>query len=364
MAKSKKKGSSVLKTIIIVLLLVLIGLLGMIGWNAYQCLQPVQKESEEVAFEVVEGDTLASVSERLYEAGLINDPKISFYFARYYKKLGNLYAGKYTLDKSWTTEEIYTYLNDENNAKITYVTLTIVEGDWAKDVARKIASVTDVTYDELIELWNDEEWIRSIFEHYPFLTDEMFNEDVRIYLEGYLAPMTYYLYPETTAKEVTMTILDQTNKNYNELKELIDSSDLSIHEVFTLASIIQYEAGGSEEDLRKVAGVFYNRMAINMPLQSSVTVCYAIDFDKEVDNWQACEFNSTFDSPYNTYQYLGLPPGAIENPGIVALKAALDPIESDYYYFMADVYGDGTIYYAETLAEHEANIAKYLNGHE
>ncbi len=364
MAKSKKKGASVLKIIILVLLLVLIVLLGMIGFNAYRSLQPVQQESEEVQFEVVDGDTLATVSERLYEAGLINDPKISFYYARYYKKLGNLYAGRYTLDKSWNTEQIYTFLNDENNAKASYVTLTIVEGDWAKDVARKISKITNVPYNDLIRLWNNEEWIRSMFQHYPFLTEEMFNEDVRILLEGYLAPMTYYLYPDTTAEEVTMTILDQTNKNYSELKDLIDQNDLSIHEVFTLASILQYEAGSSEEDLRTIAGVFFNRMAINMPLQSSVTVCYAIDFDKEVDNWQACEFNSTFDSPYNTYQHLGLPPGAIENPGIVALKAVLDPIESNYYYFMADVYGDGTIYYAETLDEHNANVEKYLNGHD
>ena len=74
----------------------------------------------------------------------------------------------------------------------------------------------------------------------------------------------------------------------------------------------------------------------------------------------ACEVNSEFDSPYNTYKYPGLPPGPIQNPGIDALKAVLHPARHDYYYFMADVYGDGTVYYAETLEEHNANVAKYL----
>ena len=81
---------------------------------------------------------------------------------------------------------------------------------------------------------------------------------------------------------------------------------------------------------------------------------------KENDTWQACEVNSSFDSPYNTYMYPGLPPGPIENPGVMALDAVLNPTESNYYYFMADVYGDGTVYYAETLEQHNQNVAKYL----
>ena len=99
-----------------------------------------------------------------------------------------------------------------------------------------------------------------------------------------------------------------------------------------------------------------------MPLQSSVTVCYAIDYDKQTDNWQSCEVNSDFDSPYNTYQHDGLPPGAIENAGTAALEAVLNPNQTDYYYFMADVYGDGTVYFARTLDEHNANVNKYLYG--
>ena len=108
-----------------------------------------------------------------------------------------------------------------------------------------------------------------------------------------------------------------------------------------------------------IAGVFFNRMAIDMKLQSSVTVCYAIDKEKE-DNWMKCEVNPNFDSPYNTYKYAGLPPGPILNPGKSAIEATLNPTSSKYLYFMADVYGDGKVYYAETYNEHSANVKKYL----
>ena len=138
----------------------------------------------------------------------------------------------------------------------------------------------------------------------------------------------------------------------------IKKSSLSIHEIYTLASIVQYESG-KIDDMKKIAKVFYNRMKIGMPLQSSVTVCYALDINKN-DNWMACEVNPNYDSLYNTYKYQGLPPGPIQNPGEDAINAVLNPDSNDYLYFMADVYGDGTVYYAKTYAEHEANVNRFL----
>lgn len=92
--------------------------------------------------------------------------------------------------------------------------------------------------------------------------------------------------------------------------------------------------------------------------ESSVTVCYALYEDYE--HAEDCELNSNIDSPYNTYLNAGLPIGPILNPGKDAIDAALHPQESDYLYFMADIYGDGKVYYAKTLEEHEANVSQYL----
>ncbi|MBQ3271810.1 MAG: endolytic transglycosylase MltG [Solobacterium sp.] len=255
-------------------------------------------------------------------------------------------------------EQIYTTLNDSTATIVDDVKVTIVEGDWAKHIAEKIAAATNVSEQELLNLWNDQDYIRSLFDRYPFLTEEMFGQDVRICLEGYLAPNTYIFFQDTTAQEVTEKILNQTLVNYKEVESDIKKSDMSVHQVFTLASVVQYESGKVSE-MANIAGVFANRLNTGMPLQSSVTVCYAIDVNKD-DDWMACEVNSEFDSPYNTYKYPGLPPGPIQNPGVDALRAVLKPAKHDYYYFMADVYGDGTVYYARTLEEHNANVAKYL----
>ena len=360
MSVRRKKRFPVVRWIIVVLIIALLAALGLAGWHFVDSIGPIQKESEKVAFTVADGDTVSSVCQKLEQAGVIKDAKMSYYYARY-KKLGNLIAGDYTIDKSWNTEEILTYLSDEKNVEREEESLTIIEGDWAKHIASKIAEVSNVSYDDLIALWNNKEWIESIMPEYPFLTDEIFTEDARIYLEGYLAPNTYTIERNMTAEDITRKLLDETLVNYNEFKDRIDESEYTIHQIFTLASIVQYEGGGSEDDLRTIAGVFYNRLNIDMPLQSSVTVCYAIDYDKDTDTWQSCEYNSDYDSPYNTYLHYGLPPGPIENPGKKVLEAVLNPIESNYYFFMADVYGDGTIYYAETLDEHNANVAKYLN---
>ncbi|MEG0275032.1 MAG: endolytic transglycosylase MltG, partial [Longicatena sp.] len=119
---------------------------------------------------------------------------------------------------------------------------------------------------------------------------------------------------------------------------------------------VQYEAA-KKSDMDMIAGVFYNRLKQNMPLQSSVTVCYAL-YDNLTSS-DDCEIQTDINSPYNTYQVSGLPIGPILNPGEEAIHAVLNPKDSEYLYFVADIYGDGTVYYAKTLNEQEANIDKY-----
>ena len=151
--------------------------------------------------------------------------------------------------------------------------------------------------------------------------------------------------------------MNQFEKVYETYKDDLSSSNVSMHDIITMASMVQYEAS-TTEDMGLVSGVFYNRLAINMHLGSSVTICYAL-YD-EYKTAEDCELNANIDSPYNTYLYAGLPVGPILNPGKDAIMAALHPTENDYYYFMADIYGDGTVYYARTQEEHDANVNKYL----
>ncbi len=356
MAKHKKRRIR-FGRILLILLIILAGCAGFMYFNYQKAMKPVSEVSENILFSVNAGDTAKVAAQNLEDAGLIRDAGYSYVFAKR-NGLTDLKAGDYLIDPSWDTEKIFTVLNDPTAAITDDAVVTIIEGDWAKHIAGKIAAATNVTEDELMALWNDRAYIKKLAADYPFLTDEMFNDSVRILMEGYLAPNTYLFFRTTDADEVTRKILDESLNVYQSLAKQIGKSDLSIHEIYTLASIIQYESG-KPDDMKKIAGVFFNRMKTGMPLQSSVTVCYATDINKG-DDWQACEMNPTFDSPYNTYMYGGLPPGPIENPGRDAIEAVLDPAKHDYYFFMADVYGDGTVYYAKTLEEHEANVRKYL----
>lgn len=345
--------------IIFAIVLVLFLIIGFVCYRVYDSLQPIQKAEEKVVFTIESNTSTKQVLQNLADEKIIKDSNTAYYYGRFISTM-DFKAGIFELDKSWTLDEIFATLSDTNAAQTNNAKVTIVEGDWAKDCAKKFGEVTNVSEDELIALWSDKTWIESEMNKYPFLTEEMFNENVRIYLEGYLAPDTYIINKETTAQEITEKILDQTLAVYQKYEAAIKSSNLSVHEIYTLASIVQYEGGGNIDTLKNIASVFYNRLNIDMPLQSSVTVCYSIDFDKQVDQWQACEFNSDFESPYNTYKYKGLPPGAIENAGTTAFEAVLNPNNTDYLYFMADV-KTGEVYYASTYEQHLQNSADHPN---
>lgn len=356
MKKSKRRKLKVGNLIILLALLFVI-LFGCSFLYYKNNLKAVSKNSNEIIFTIEQGESFNNIIQDLEDNNIIKNKAVTLIYAKL-NNLTNIKMGTYVLDNSWDTDTILKYLNSSTTAISNTVSITFVEGDWAKHIASKIAENTNVSYDELINLWNDEDYVRSLVSDYPFISDDIFNNETRILLEGYLSPNTYEFFVDTNANDVTRIILNQTLKVYNKYEEQMKKSDLSIHEIYTLASIVQYEAANIS-DMKMIAGVFYNRLAINMPLQSSVTVCYALDIEKD-DNWIKCEVNPNYDSLYNTYKYNGLPPGPILNPGESAIEAVLNPEHHDYYYFMADVYGDGSVYYAKTLDEHNANVNKYL----
>ena len=357
--RRKRRRHSLVHTLVVILLCVGIVLLGLGCYGIWADLQPSSFSGGQVVVTVSEGESMKSVLARLEEANVIRNDQLAYLYAKL-KKYNSYMAGDHVFSSDMTLDQVFEELSkttiNENTARVT-----IIEGDWAKDIAARFASVTNVSEDELLALWNNADWIRSQMATYPFLTEEMFADGVRIYLEGYLAPDTYEIYRETSAEDITLKLLDQSLAVYKGYEQAISASGRSIHEIYTMASILQYEAGTNPDDLAKVASVFYNRLQAGMNLGSSVTVCYAIDFEKQTDGWQACEMNSDFESPYNTYMYGGLPPGAIENAGSLAINAAINPAQTDYYYFMADVCGDGTVHYASTLEEHNANVDRYLS---
>lgn len=319
-------------------------------------LQPVSAQEERVDFEVVEGDSTSTVINRLAEQEIIKNEFVAKLYARF-NGLHNIKAGNFALDKAWDTGEVLRYLNDASNAGEHQVSITFREGIWAKDIAAQLEKSLGIKKEEFIALWNDDMYLKTLIDEYEFLDDSILNDQTRVKLEGYLYPETYSFALDATKEEITKTFLDQFGVVYAELKPDIDASKKSIHDIITMSSLVQYESK-TVEDMGLISGVFYNRLDINMNLGSSVTICYALY--EEYEHAEDCEVNSTIDSPYNTYTNPGLPIGPILNPGKDAILAAIHPTENDYLYFMADIYGDGTVYYAKTQEEHDANVNKYL----
>lgn len=313
--------------------------------------------SDSRVFTISEGENAKSVLGRLQEEGFI---KSDFIAQMEMKKqdLSDLKAGSYLIDASWDAMTILSYMNDSQNILIEdQVLITIPEGTWAKDIAKMIQAQTNVTADELIRCWNDPDFLNELIATYEFLDESILNDAYPVKLEGYLYPETYYFYRETTPQEVTHRFLEQFNLHYLELKDQFEASSYSVHEIVTLASLIQFESGTLDE-MKLIAGVFENRMQQGILLQASATICYGM---YEFDTIAECEANPEYDSPYNTYLYAGLPIGAISNPGLHAIEAALQPAQTDYMYFVHDIYGTGEAHFAVTYEEHLANVEKYLN---
>lgn len=354
--KNKRKLNGAAKLLIALLCVILLA--GGGSFFFYQNGISAVNKDIEIAFTVNNGETTNAILTRLEKEGLIRN---SFIAKIYIKLNGNvdIKAGTYDINGYMNVNAILKTLSNASLAHSNDVSVTFIEGDWCKHIAAKIAEATSISEEELLQLWNDEAYVRELMTSYPFLTEDIFNENSRYLLEGYLFPNTYKLNPDATADGVTRRLLDQTLKVYQKYESQIKASELSIHELFTLASIVQYEAS-KVEDMKLIAGVFYNRLDIKMALQSSVTVCYAINMEKE-DDWKNCETNPNYDSPYNTYRVNGLPPGPILNPGEAAIEATLNPTDSEYLYFLADVYGDGKVYYSKTYDEHLAYKKKYLD---
>lgn len=318
-------------------------------------LKAVASSETVTSFSVQQGETSEIVLDNLQKQELIRNKTVAKLYMKFHG-LSDIKAGNFKLDAKWDTPKILETLNDSKQADADDIKITFKEGMWAKDVAALIEQKTGVKAKELLALWNDDAYLNTLIKKYSFLSKDILNAQYKVKLEGYLYPETYRFHKDATAKQITETFLNQFQTAIAPYEANIKNSKLSMQEVITFASIVQYEAS-SKEDMEMIAGVFQNRLKQGMSLDSSVTVCYALYDD--MTSGEDCEVNTHIESPYNTYKNAGLPIGPILNPGATAINAVLHPKDNDYLYFVADIYGDGKVYYAKTLDEQEANIDKY-----
>ena len=231
-------------------------------------------------------------------------------------------------------------------------TITVREGETIENIATEVGEKTNFTKDEFLKAVNDQDFFNRLKEAYPGLLDSEVDSqqagDIRYKLEGYLYPATY---DWKTAKTVNELINQMVYQDYVQMKDKFDAikkSGMTVHQVLTLASLVERE-GIDEASRKTIAGVFENRLAINMPLQSDIATKYALDTNKT--NLSNSDVQS--DNPYNLYKFSGYGPGPFNNPSSQSVDAVLNPSDRDkgYLYFVANL-KTGKVYYSKDYDEH------------
>jgi len=316
-------------------------------WFTYQInLRPSQDKAN-IIFVIEEGRGVNEISEGLFELGLINNKLAFEIYAWLWGKEDEFIAGLYNLNKGMTIRELTRYLTTEATPRERDI--IIIEGWNSKQIAdylEKEGIVSGTDFLNYVSKVNPE--LKS---DYQFLEDLDIDES----LEGYLFPDTYRIFNKATTSEIVGKMLTNFDKKLTtDLREEIARQGQTIEEIITLASIIEKEVA-TDEDRKIVSGIFQKRLRDNYPLQSDATV----NFITGKGLVQPTREDTQIDNRYNTYKYLGLPPGPICNPGISSIMAVIYPNQTPYYYFLTTP--DGQVIYSKTYNEHLRNKQKYLN---
>jgi UPF0755 protein len=341
------KGKIFLSAIILLLALWAIGA-GSYFFVQNKISNPLNSEiSEKKNFVIKRGDGVKQIAFNLEKEGIISGKDFFEIYVWQKKAAGNLQAGEYELSPSMTIPEIVE-LFIRGKIKFNEVLVTIPEGFSNDDIDKRLSENGLIKRMEFLDFDKNPSLDLS---KYEFLQDKP-NE---IGLQGYYFPDTYRYYNNSSAESIAEKMLDNFDKKLlPSLRKEIKKQGKSVFEIIVLASIIEKEAKFSE-DMKKIAGVFQNRLNAGKPLESDATINYITGSGRARSTFEDLQI----DSPYNTYRYSGLPPGPISNPGIEAIKAAIYPEKSDYFYFLTKE--DGKAVFSKTYQEHLRNKNKYLN---
>ena len=340
------------KIVLIIAVIVLL-ICGMIAWYNIS-IKKVSKNDESIEILIPLGTGTDGIATILKENNLIKS-KMAF---KIYVKLNNItnfQAGTYYLKQNMDVKEITRVLQtgileDPNQISITYL-----EGKNIRWLAKKISEKTNNTEEKVLDLISNQEYLDQLIEKYWFLNDDIKNNDIYYPLEGYLFPDTYALENEDAkVEDIIEKMLDRMEDILDNYKKEIENSNYSIHELLTIASIIEMESM-NDEGRKDVASVIYNRIENGMAIQSDVTTYYAFKVDVGERDLYQKELNT-----YNPYNTRGpsmegkLPIGPISSVSKKSLDAALNPDNTDYLFFVADK--NGKLYFSKTIEEHNTIV--------
>lgn len=341
------------KTIAIVLAVLILVVAGA-GFGISKILFGVAGDSDkEVEITIPSGVGSSAIADILSEKGIIKSNTGFKLYARLHNG-EDFKAGTYSFRENMTLKEISDILKSgiSNGVPIAYI-----EGEHMRWLAAEIAKVTDNTEEDVFALLSDEAYLDSLIEKYWFISEDIKNPDIYYALEGYLFPETYMLPGKDASVEKIFDImLSHMDTVLSEYRDEIEKSKYSVHEILTMASVIEKESL-NEEQRKGVSGVIYNRLEKGMSIGSDVTTYYAVKADMAERDLYQSEIESA--NPYNTRgpgMEGKLPVGPISSVSRSSIEAALEPDTTDNLYFVADK--NGEVYFAKDLDGHHKIIAE------
>ena len=371
---TKKKKKSHLKgcLVTVFLLLILFSVGGFFGLRyAESALQPVDPSSKQfVKVQIPNGSNTQEIGSILEKSGLVKHGMLFTLYVKY-KNYTELKSGFYNLQKSMSTDELIKALQvggTPEPQEVVFANLTIPEGYTLEQIAQAVGQLQGdfkepLTADAFKAKVQDENFIAQEVAKYPNLLESLPTKDsgVRYRLEGYLFPATYSIKEGTTVESLIDEMLAAMDKNLSSHYATIKEKNLTVNELLTIASLVEKE-GAKTEDRKLIAGIFYNRLNQNMPLQSNIAILYAEGkLGQKISLADDAAIDTSIDSPYNVYTKVGLMPGPVDSPSLDAIESSINQTKSDYLYFVANVQ-DGKVYYSTTLEEHDKNVQEHING--
>lgn len=299
--------------------------------------RPHVNEGSPIYVEVYPGMTASEIASTLEEKGVI-ESRFEFWWAVKLNDASEKFkVGTYAFQAGMEPRDVIRELMQGQTVTVQF---TIPEGFTVEDIAKRLDAQGIVKKDDFLKE-------AKAYRPYDYVDPP---RNAHYDAEGFLFPDTYIIGGDTGVKG----ILDIMSKNFDqrltpEMRRRAKEKNLSIYELITLASLVEREAR-YEEDRPIIAQVFFKRLEVGMPLQSDATLQYLMDAPKE----DVLISDTKIDSPYNTYQHAGLPPGPVANPGLASIEAVLEPADTEYLYFVAD--REGHNYYSYTYSEHMATV--------
>lgn len=300
---------------------------------------------------IASGQKTAAILEDLARKKIIRSPLAMKIYLSTHSDL-KLQAGEYDFSPNTTTRQVIKAIAS-GQVSSQEVSLLFREGLTAKDMQAELTKQGYLTDNSFLTLATT-----PINKLPASLRTASFLKKVptTATLEGYLFPDTYRVYKNFTAEDLIKKMLDNFDAKLTaDMRGVISKSGHSLSEVVTMASLLEKEVR-TEEDMKIVSGIFWDRIKIGQALQSCASLAYILGVNKAQYTYE----DTQIDSPYNTYKHPGLTPGPISNPGLRSLRAALAPTKTDYNYFLSRP-DTGETVFSVTLDEHNTAKAKYLN---